>query len=1066
MASEATVIEKDAAEQMPDLLLWPTGSIASGVPMAAPSLMAGANSDLVTVITPTRDRSQLLRRVLKYFREQDYKNIEWQILDDSSSPADWVNDVSDGNIFYERVDKQMTLGEKRNYLVDKARGDIIVQFDDDDYYAPNYVSSMVSTLWDRGADLINLRGWFLYDVRSHFFGYWDLMQKHGLHYRCDPAGVSLRILEQNDRDWTTNHMGFGFSYVFKKRIHKQVKFPHINWNEDTTFYLNAASSFKTDGVHDTKGICLHVLHEASTSRCFPQYHFPQFIFDELFPNLKYLCKSKPDESKSKSGDNTKAVYPENKQEDSPPIGLNSSAVRAVPNHEAATVGMTEVDERGKAETTVLGTAPAGRAPEATVIEKDRAEQMPIRAKTIGLCMIVKNETKVIRQCLESTLPLIDYILVVDTGSTDGTQEVIRDFLAHHNIKGTVIDEPWHDFAYNRSFALARLREVAEIDYALVIDADDTLELDAGFEPVNFKTLMLHDLYDVQIRHGNITHYRAQLFSTRLPFSFKGVLHEYLQAPEGNISRATAEGFAIRASSGGGFRSTNPRKYQDDAAVLERALATETDPFLISRYTFYLAQSYKDCGEKEKAATNYLKRADLGFWNEEIYVSLLEAGNLMAALERPFEEVIAAWERATQAVPTRAEALHAASRYCRDKGKNAAGLEFARRGIDLVQPSGLFVQPWVYEYGILDEFAVNAYWAGAYRESLDASLKLLASDKLPPPMVKRIVANARFAAQAIPVTNPPNLGSFGAEDLITQHKLEPQRSLHSRVNDNPLVMIAILAKQKEPTLPLYLECIEALDYPKSRIVLYIRTDDDTENTEKILRDWLSRVGHIYYKVEFDANNVRDRADWYGEHEWNAIRFSVLGRIRNESMRRARELECDFYFVADVDNFIRPATLRELIALDLPIVAPLLRSIAPGRFYSNYHAEIDPNGYYQDCDQYLWILNRYIRGIIEVPVVHCTYLVRSDVIPKLTYEDASGRHEYVVFSDGAREAGIPQYLDNRQIYGYITFGENDEQHVSGGVEQARALLSDVEARSRPEHKATRPCLSAALRLYPSD
>ena len=94
---------------------------------------------------------------------------------------------------------------------------------------------------------------------------------------------------------------------------------------------------------------------------------------------------------------------------------------------------------------------------------------------------------------------------------------------------------------------------------------------------------------------------------------------------------------------------------------------------------------------------------------------------MVALDRPFDEVIAAWERATQIVPTRAEALHGASRYCRNKGKNAEGMEFARRGIDLMQPNGLFVQPWVYDYGILDEFAVNAYWAGAYRESLDATL---------------------------------------------------------------------------------------------------------------------------------------------------------------------------------------------------------------------------------------------------------------------------------------------------------------------------------------------------------
>ena len=215
-------------------------------------------------------------------------------------------------------------------------------------------------------------------------------------------------------------------------------------------------------------------------------------------------------------------------------------------------------------------------------------------------MIVKNETKIIRHCLESALPLVDYILVVDTGSTDGTQQMIRDFLAEHNVKGAVIDEPWRDFAYNRSFALERLREVEDVDYAMIIDADDTLELDAGFDPRAFKAQMTHDLYDVPVRHGGIAHHRPQLFSNRLPFSFKGVVHEYLEAPPGNLSRETAKGFAIRASTGGA-RSQNPRKYQDDAAVLERALATETDPFLISRYTFYLAQSYKDCGERGEGA---------------------------------------------------------------------------------------------------------------------------------------------------------------------------------------------------------------------------------------------------------------------------------------------------------------------------------------------------------------------------------------------------------------------------------------------------------------------------------
>ncbi len=74
-------------------------------------------------------------------------------------------------------------------------------------------------------------------------------------------------------------------------------------------------------------------------------------------------------------------------------------------------------------------------------------------KTIGLSMIVKDEAHVILQCLESVRPLVDYVLVVDTGSTDGTQQIVWDYLVRENLAGGVVEEPWQNFAYNRTFAL-------------------------------------------------------------------------------------------------------------------------------------------------------------------------------------------------------------------------------------------------------------------------------------------------------------------------------------------------------------------------------------------------------------------------------------------------------------------------------------------------------------------------------------------------------------------------------------------------------------------------------------
>ena len=272
-----------------DVMIWRAGSSFPDVPLAMPAAATPRSmSDMVSVITPTRNRDRFLKNALTYFRSQDYTNIEWLILDDSPQAAECLGDLSDENIFYQHMDRKISVGEKRNLLVERARGEIIVQFDDDDYYAQNYVSSMVSALTELGADLINLRGWFLYDVRSDFFGYWDLMHKEGPHYRCDHEGVALTMLSpENNLDFEDNQFGFGFSYVFKRKVWEFIKFPEIHWNEDGEFSLKVRSKFKVDGIHDTKGICLHFLHQESTSCCFPQYHLQRFLFQRLFSDLNF-----------------------------------------------------------------------------------------------------------------------------------------------------------------------------------------------------------------------------------------------------------------------------------------------------------------------------------------------------------------------------------------------------------------------------------------------------------------------------------------------------------------------------------------------------------------------------------------------------------------------------------------------------------------------------------------------------------------------------------------------------------------------------------------------------------
>jgi hypothetical protein len=368
-------------------------------------------------------------------------------------------------------------------------------------------------------------------------------------------------------------------------------------------------------------------------------------------------------------------------------------------------------------------------------------------KSIALCMIVKNEAHVVRRCLDSALPLIDYVLLVDTGSTDGTQSLVREILHERKMPGEVIEIPWKDFAFNRSAALGKLRERADIDYALMIDADDIVICEPGFDAKAFKENLRRDIYDVQCSLGKIIYCRPQLISNHLEFCYKGVLHEYLQCPEG-VSRDTANGFYLQAIQDSA-RNQNPQKYRDDAGLLEAALRTETDPFLIARYTFYLAQSYENCGELDLALTHYMKRAELGFWDEEIFICHYYGGRLKEQLKHPDTEIIGTYLNAYEICPHRVESLHAAMKFCRIQGKHHQSYLIGKRAIGLSCPeSGLFIEKWIYDYGVLDEFSVCAYWCGQYSECLDAAMRLNNENRVPEDERDRIKKNAEFALERL------------------------------------------------------------------------------------------------------------------------------------------------------------------------------------------------------------------------------------------------------------------------------------------------------------------------------
>lgn len=339
-------------------------------------------------------------------------------------------------------------------------------------------------------------------------------------------------------------------------------------------------------------------------------------------------------------------------------------------------------------------------------------------KTICVNMIVKNESKVITRCLATVKPIIDYWVIVDTGSTDGTQEIIKDFMK--DIPGELHERPWKNFGHNRTEAIELARGKA--DYVLVIDADETFRYDPDFTLPDLDK----DLYYITTEYGGTRYARIQLVNNHLNWRWVGVLHETLECPDIK-TRDTVKGM-YNVVFTDGARSTDPKKYHKDAELLEKALIDEPTN---TRYMFYLAQSYRDAGEYEAALKNYEKRVAMGGWDQEVYWSMLQIAILQEILEMPQDKVLKGYYDAYNFRPTRAEPLVRLATYYRKHNNYAAGYLMAQVGLSLpVSNDALFVEHYIYDYGMLLESSICAYWVGRYAEAKASCEKLLAKANLP------------------------------------------------------------------------------------------------------------------------------------------------------------------------------------------------------------------------------------------------------------------------------------------------------------------------------------------------
>lgn len=359
---------------------------------------------------------------------------------------------------------------------------------------------------------------------------------------------------------------------------------------------------------------------------------------------------------------------------------------------------------------------------------------PLFGETVCLNMIVKNEAPVIRRCLESVKPLIQHWVIVDTGSTDGTQQIIRECLK--DIPGELYERPWKDFAHNRNEALDLAKTKG--DYLLFIDADEEFAFAPSFSIPSLE----EDRYWSVVHEvtNRVDYLRVFLIKAALPWRWIGVLHETIDCPDA-APGLLMQGIQNLSRTEEGARGRDPRKYLKDAAVLEEALKTEPEN---SRYYFYLGQSYLNAREFEKSLKNYEKRSTMGGLDEEVFLSLYLCAHLQEQLHMSPDIFLQSYWKAYHFRPFRAEPLFRLASYYEQANAPLLGYLLSKHALSFPYPNEtLFVENWIYEWGLLTKVGECAAMLGHRDEAMEALQKVLAHKDVPDDVRKVEESNLKF-----------------------------------------------------------------------------------------------------------------------------------------------------------------------------------------------------------------------------------------------------------------------------------------------------------------------------------
>jgi tetratricopeptide (TPR) repeat protein len=347
-----------------------------------------------------------------------------------------------------------------------------------------------------------------------------------------------------------------------------------------------------------------------------------------------------------------------------------------------------------------------------------SKQEEYNHRYLGIVCMVKNEATVLVNTLQEFANTgIDHYLILDTGSTDGTQQVAWQFFENNNIQhGYIHEEPFVDFATSRNRAL-ELAEyyLPDVDFLLMLDAEWYINNTKGLiefckQQASLTQKSCMESYLILLKMGNLEFYAPRLIRNESHLRFEGVVHEII--PCSFAAKIPQDIYFNVCPSSLGIEKSQARYTRDRDLLLAHHEQNPQDP----RTAFYLAQTYGCLGDWPNAYKYYKKRVSLEGWHEENFITWLRLGEATEYLgEDRWDEALGYYLRAFATRPCRIESLIRIIDHYLMRGETQLAYLFLRRALEIPFPAQdiLFVEADAYSYKRYDQLGRCGWYIGEF-----------------------------------------------------------------------------------------------------------------------------------------------------------------------------------------------------------------------------------------------------------------------------------------------------------------------------------------------------------------